>query len=374
MAERKRNTKSRANGTGTAIKRGSTWTARVVVGWKASPDGSHKIPEYRTKGGFSRKSDALNYCSVMKNEKSTGTARQTLKDVYDAWEKFYEPRVDNSTMVCYRSAYKHFRTLHNVYMDIISAKDLQDCMDACPSGKRTHQNMKCVAGLLWAYALDANIVEKDVTDNLYIGKGKSVQRDPITEEEVQAIRGAIGSVRYAEYIYCLCYLGFRPGEMLELKKDMLHCTLFQDPESGKQVPVWYFINGKKTDAGKDRMVIVPDQIIEYILDRIFIPGTDLVFPMYKFKRRKAQVLDCFKPMSHEYFNKHVFKPLLESLGFSGNKVPYCARHTYADMLKNAAGSDKAKAALIGHSQYLFTQTHYQSDNLLDLKSVVDSFH
>lgn len=373
MTERKRGTKSRANGTGTAIKRGSTWTARVVIGWKAAPDGSHKIPDYRTKGGFARKSDALNYCAYLKNEKGTSPARKTLKDVYDAWEKFYEPRVDNSTMVCYRSAYRHFSAVHNVYMDLITAKDLQDCMDACHSGKRTHQNMKCVAGLLWAYALDANIVEKDVTNNLYIGKGKSVQRDPITDEEVQAIRGSIGKVRYAEYIYCLCYLGFRPGEMLELKKDMLNCSLLPDPDSGEQIPVWYFINGKKTDAGKDRVVIVPDQIIEYVLDRLYIPGTDLVFPMYKFKGRARQTLECFKPMSHEYFNKHVFKPLMEQLGFSGNKVPYCARHTYADMLKNAEGSDRAKASLIGHSQYLFTQTHYQSDNLLDLKSVVDSF-
>ena len=62
-----------------------------------------------------------------------------------------------------------------------------------------------------------------------------------------------------------------------------------------------------------------------------------------------------------------------SLGFSGAKVPYCARHTYADLLKSASGSDRDKAALIGHSNYLFTQSAYQSSAIPDLKALVDTF-
>lgn len=368
-------TKSRGNGQGTAYKRGNTWEAQVIVGWvknKKNPTGP-LVPVKRRKSGFKRKQDAINYCPTLLRQ-SAEKKRRTLEQVYDAWSDLYAHRVGDSTMVNYLSAYNHFRPLHGLWMDEITPDDLQRCMDDCPAGHRTHQNMKCVAGLLWGYACDQNIVQRDITENLFIGRGASVQRDPITRSEVSAVRSRIGSYRYAEYIYCLCYLGFRPGEMLELKKDMLHCAVLpKDEEHEEERTVYYFINGKKTPAGKDRIVIVPDQILEIVLSRLFVPGTDLVFPMYVFSRKENRPFSHFKEMNHEYFNKHVFKPLAAQLGFPETKVPYCARHTYADMLKDASGSDRDKAALIGHSTYLFTQERYQSTAIADLKALVDSF-
>lgn len=364
--------KTRGNGQGTAYKRGNTWEAQVIIGWKKSKSGDKLVPVKRRKGGFLRKADAIAYCPTLM---LAGNARKrmTMEELYDAWAEMYSPRVGKSTMDGYMYAYKHFSQLHGTYMDMISAEDLQKCMDDCKAGHRTHQNMKCVAGLLWGYAYDQNVVDKDITDNLFIGRGSSVQRDPITEEEVEAIRQSIGKVRYADYIYCLCYLGFRPGEMLELKKDMLFSATIPVKDSDESLEVWYFVNGKKTEAGKDRIVIVPNQILDIILARMYVPGTDLVFPMIRFNRKQPPEFVEFKQMTHDYFNKHVFKPLMLSLGFSQDKVPYCARHTYADLLKDAAGSDKDKAALIGHSKYLFTQNHYQSSHIADLKALVDSF-
>ena len=363
--------KTRGNGQGTAYKRGRTWEAQVIVGWrKPSNPSGRPIPVKRRKGGFASKKDAIAYCPLLMKQ-GKQRRRITLEQLYDEWSSSYESRVGSSAMTNYLCAYKHFRPLHGIFLDEISAADLQKCMDDCPAGHRTHQNMKCIAGLLWGFAADQDLVDRDITKNLFIGRGSSVQRDPITQQEVDAIRSSIGTVRYAEYIYCLCYLGFRPGEMLELKKDMLYCTPIE--KDGTEVPVWYFINGKKTDAGKDRIVIVPDRILDIVISRLFVPGTDLMFPMYVFSRAEGNPFRHFKEMNHEYFNKHVFKPLLAQLGFSGNKVPYCARHTYADLLKSASGSDRDKAALIGHSQYLFTQARYQSSAISDLKALVDSF-
>ena len=143
----KRKSRSRPNGTGTAVKRGKTWTAVVVVGWKPSEDRTHKIPVYRTKGGFPTKKDALNYCTILLHgpEKKK---QIRLHELYDLWEAAYAPRIVPSTMGCYKYAYQHFSRLHLRFVSDITATDLQECMDACPSGKRTHQNMKCVAGLL----------------------------------------------------------------------------------------------------------------------------------------------------------------------------------------------------------------------------------
>ena len=121
-------TKSRGNGQGTAYKRGDTWTAQVVIGYKPpTKPGGQPVPVKRTKGGFAKKKDAIAYCPLLFKEQA-GTVRYTLKQVYESWEPFYSPRTGESTMKCYAAAYKHFSALHNKYIDLITAGDLQDCI------------------------------------------------------------------------------------------------------------------------------------------------------------------------------------------------------------------------------------------------------
>lgn len=370
MTDRKRKPRVRGNGMGCAYQRPGqrTWTVEVVVGWK-HPNGDPskpKRPVRKTKGGFTSKKAALDYASSLQKQDDK-RIRMTLEDVWLAWKDFYSPRVGKSTMETYANAFKHFSSLYGYHIDLITSDDLQGCMDKCPAGKRTHQNMRCVANLLWKFAIDKNIVDKNMAQNLFIGHGVSVQREPLSIYEENAIKETIGKERYAEYIYCLCWLGFRPGEFLELRKDMLFCITIDNTD------IWYFVNGKKTDAGRDRVVIVPDEILPIIMDRMFVPGTDLLFPQYCFNQKKIPELTGFKPMHHEYFSKHVFRPIMRSLGISDTKVPYSARHSYADKLKKASGSDRDKAALIGHSNYMFTQDKYQSSHIKDLYDLVKSF-
>ena len=340
-------TKSRGNGQGSVYKpKGSSnWTAQYVCGWKPSLDGSTLVPVKRTKGGFKRKDDAVLYIAELKNA-SAKARRLTLQQLYDEWEPFYSPRVGRSTMVNYAAAYKHFARFHNIFVDLITAADLQECIDACPSGKRTKQNMKCTAGLLWHYAYDRELIDRDITQNLYVGKDPTVKREPITEQELEVIRQAIGTVPYAEYVFAQCYLGFRPCEFLSLRKSDVTTV-------GEQL---ILTGGSKTEAGRDRAVPVPPPIVDIIVDRMVQPGTDLLFPR----------LSDLKPMSHDYYNKHVFQPMMKKLNIAEGKTPYCARHTYSDMLKNVAADDRVKAALMGHTSYDFTRKAYQSTDIQEL--------
>lgn len=352
--------KSRGNGQGTAYKRGKAWTAQIIVGWRVPSDPQKApIPIKRTKGGFPTKAAALAYCAQMRTAR-TERPKKSLSQVFDEWQASYESRVGASTMAGYRAAYKHFSPLHDLLITSITARDLQECMDSCPAGKRTHQMMKVVSGLIWAYACDADYADKDVTENLYTGKGKSQQREPLTDEEVEAIRRAIPSEPYAEYVYAICYLGFRPGEFLKLKKADLH------QEDG----VSYLVGGGKTEAGTNRRVPVPAAISGVIQHRMAVDGTDLLFPMAVFDRKGA--FQGFRQMGDQYFRESVFKPLMTRLGVAEGKVPYCARHTYSDKLKAAEGDEKAKAALMGHTDYDFTRKRYQSVGIQDIKIVGDS--
>jgi integrase len=220
--------------------------------------------------------------------------------------------------------------------------------------------MKCTAGLLWSFGIDNHYVDKDITRNLFVGKGASVQREPLDDIEVEKIRKMIGKDRYASYVYALCYLGYRPGEMLEIKKDQVR------EHNGSL----YIVEGKKTEAGRDRIVPVHPKIESIIRQQLATKGTDYLFPMLIFDRKGT--FRGFKEMNDNYFNKYAFRPLADRLGIPKHKVPYSARHTFSDKLKDAEGTDKTKAALIGHSDYKFTQKKYQSTNLDELVMAMES--
>lgn len=356
--------RTRGNGLGSVYKRKdrNTWTVQIVTGWRLSKN--KLIPIKKTIGGFKKKSDALEALNKLIKGEEVVEKNLSLDDVFHKWKTFYTSRVAPKTLKGYEQAYAHFASLKYRKIHTITAGELQKCMDDCPAGKRTHQLMKVTAGLIWGYAFDTNLVYKDITNNLYIGKHESKPREPLTSDDIDLIRGAIGRLRYAEYIYCLCYLGYRPGEFLEIKKDQVQ------QETIDNEVVYYIVEGIKTEAGKNRRVIVPKQIIDYVLDRLWVPGTDYLFPFYYFHRTKKTLIEIRK-MTTNYFEDSVFKPIMESLGITG-KVPYSTRHTYADKLKHADGDDRDKAALIGHADYNFTRAQYQSSPLEDLKAVTDT--
>ena len=370
-----RKPKHSPNGTGCAYKRGNSWEVQIVIDYAPLPPFDINNPENKRqrvpikirRGGYKTKALALADVPKIRAEYIASQAKTyTLRQIYDLWEPWYTPRIGASTMAGYRSAFKHYAKLHDTDITKISASDLQQCVDDCPAGKRTRQQMKVVAGLLWKYAKSMHIVSQVESEILFTGRGQSVKRPPLTDIEVEKIRQAIGQHRYAEYIYCLCYLGFRPGEMLEIRKDQVI------EHKGRL----FIVEGKKTEAGIGRTVPVHQKIEQLIRDRLYIPGTDLVFPQYSFskasKKRPEPIFTGFKQMTDDYLREMVFKPLCGRLGIAEGKVPYAARHTFSNKLKAAAGDDRDKAALIGHSDYTFTQTKYQDTNESELLAVVDS--
>ncbi len=366
-AVKERKKKSRGNKQGAVYfrKDRNCWEVQIVVGWKPSEKKEGRINSIKkTYSGYPTKKEALAALNKILNGETPKVSVSLLDDVFKAWKEFYKSRVTPKTLEGYELAYNHFSDLRYRRIASISAADLQKCMDDCEKGKRTHQLMKVTARLIWAYALDNNIVQKDVTANLYIGKHETTHREPLTPEDIKLIKDAIGSIKYSEYIYCMCYLGFRPGEFLEIKKNQVMTKLIN------KEAVYYITEGRKTEAGKDRIVVVPQQILPYIKERLAVKGTEYLFPMYRYRIHTDEFIG-FSQMKTQYFNDFIFKPIMDQLGIEG-KVPYSARHTYSDKLKHAAGDERDKAALMGHTSYDFTRKQYQSSPIEDLKVVTDS--
>ena len=347
--------KSRPNGSGTAIKRGSTWTARVIVDWRSVPceDGTTKLrPVSKTKGGFKTKTAALEYCQQLKKSPNKLESNLTFKQVYDRWVPYYEPRIASITMATYKAAFKHFSSVYYYKITTMTVDDLQQCIDSCDKGRSTKDNMRSVCSLVFKYACQNNLVDKNLASFLYSGKEKKGTRSPITFEELKLIKDAVGKEPYADYVYCLCYTGFRPNEMLSLKKDAFHVV----EHEGRVYNI--LIGGCKTPAGIDRTVTISPKILP-IIEYLLKSDSEYLFP-----KEDGSMMD------DEYFRENCFYPLMDKLGIKG-KVPYSCRHTFANLLKQVYGSDTDKASLIGHADASMTK-YYQSADYASMAAITDA--
>lgn len=356
VAVKPRNVKSRGNGQGTAYKRGKTWTAKVILRYDhyTDEDGNEKekaVP--KTKGGFKTKTEALQYCEVMRKSPNKVESTESLLQIYERWRNFYESRISDSTMACYKAAFKYYKSIEHYKIVTITPEDLQKCVDECPKGRSTKDDMRTVCSLVFKYAMQNGIVEVNQAQFLYAGKEKKGKRPPFTTEELDIIKKAVGQYPYADYVYFLCYTGFRPNEFLSLKKDAYH----EVELDGEKVPL--LIGGFKTEAGTDRIVTISPKV-QGILKAQMEKDGEYIFPN----------TDDGSLMDDEYFRKKCFKPLMEQLGITG-KVPYSCRHTFADLLKKVYGSDTDKAELIGHADASMTK-YYQSADYASMKGITDA--
>ena len=152
---------------------------------------SYAIPIYRTKGGFSRKKDALDYIpELFKSPKQE--KKLTMQGIYDAWLPTHEGRVGKSTIDCYKAAWKYFKPLYYLPFADIDLDDLQECVDDCPCGKRTKENMKALAGLLCKYAIPRHQTDMNYAEFIHTGNDEKGTRPAFSREQIDLIRGQVG--------------------------------------------------------------------------------------------------------------------------------------------------------------------------------------
>lgn len=357
---RTQNTKSRGNGQGSVYKTASgKWTAAKVFGY-IKDDNGKLVPIKATKGGFTRKKDALDYLPQLTKAPQHINKHITFKSLYDLWLPYHEAKgKSKSTINCYKAAMKHYKDIWFMRFCDIGIDDLQECIDDCPHGKRTRQNMKALGTLLYSYAIPRGYCpdKVDLAHYLFISGDSGTPREAFTNKEIEIIKSHIGQVPYADYIYCHIYLGFRPHEFLTLDIENYdakeHC----------------FIGGGKTEAGTNRTVTISPKI-QPIIKKIV--GDRTSGPVF-----------C-GPDGNEIYDKkyreECFYPALKAMGLPNPEygmngprklTPHCCRHTFATLMKNINGTDKDKLALMGHTSTEMLQ-HYQHVNLEDLRIITDN--
>jgi len=349
---RERSTKKRGNGQGTILELpNGKYQAVVTLGYYTDEDGKrHRRTRRQT---FARKKDAVAAVPDLLNAKPVEKKRVTFKELYDRWLPTH--RAGKSTLDCYKAAIRYFSPLWHVPIADIDLDDLQECLDDCPHGKRTRQNMKAVCGLVYKYGIPRKVIPENLNlaQFLIVEGEDAARRASFTDAEIEAIKKACGKIPHAEEVYILIYTGFRPSEYLSLTADSYDSALQT------------LTGGAKTEAGRNRVVTLSPKIAPLVAALAASGGPLIKDP-------------SGKPWTLKGWTEDVFYPVLEAAGISNpveNKrhkyTPHTCRHTFATLMKRVDGADKDKQELIGHASAEMLR-YYQDVEIADLRRITDA--
>ena len=343
---RERPAKKFGNGHGTVYKdTNGKWIADYTIGWD-EVDGVLKRRR-RKKRGFATKNEAIAYLPNLKQDLPQQDMNVKFKDLYKKWMDGHQEKVVKSTINCYKSAYKYFSPLYYVEIAKIRTEHMQKCIDECPHGTRTKENMKALGTSLWRYAMQLDIVDRNYAEYLYIKKEESAEKIAFSKEQLDLMWANVDKVPNLKYVLVLCYTGMRLSEMLGAMTENYY------PEDR------YFITGIKSDAGKNRVITISPKIWPFFEDF----GTSK---------------HLFTELSAKKFRNELYYPALQELDLDPLKedgthinTPHICRHTFATLMKNVPAPPTDKQKLIGHSKFEMT-AHYTHTDLESLKKITDN--
>lgn len=353
-----RTPKKRGNGQGTVIStKSGKYMALVTLGYFTDENGK-RHRRTRSKVFEKRKDAVAAIPRLLESPKREAKAGMTFKQLYDAWLPTH--RAGKDTMNCYRAAVKYFSPVWPLRIAEIDVDDLQECVDDCPHGKRTKENMKALCGLMYKYGIPRHVIPENLNlaPFLIVSGDGAARREAFTEPQIEKIRLSLGKVDHAEDIYCMIYTGFRPSEFLELTAESYN----KDAQA--------LTGGAKTEAGRGRVVTLSPKIKAKIAARAASGG-------YLFAQ------DDGSAWGLKDFTEKAFYPALEAIGIDnplveigGGKLrhkytPHTCRHTFATLMKRVEGADKDKQELIGHASAEMLR-YYQDAPLDDLRKITDA--
>ncbi|WP_302197184.1 tyrosine-type recombinase/integrase [uncultured Ruminococcus sp.] len=327
-------------------------------------------------GAFATKREAENALKDYEYNPVNGF-NMTLEQLHDKWvkTKAYD-RLGKSVKSNYASAWIKLEPLHKRKFRDLRTSDYQYIIDYYDNphhevgadgklkyldknGKGTYKvtntpkiceglgysalhKVKCLLTTLYTFAMKEDIINKDYATFIELPEQEETTATRFTEVQLELIRQSVGKVPYMDYIYIMCYVNFRVSEFLELTPDKYKVT---------DSDIHYFVGGKKTDAGKDRIVPIHPKI-QQLVQKCIENGGETIFC------RMHEGSEFGKAMNKDYFLKYCFRPAMQAIGLGDEYTPHSCRRTFSTRMSAAGAREEDIIALMGHTDYKVDIDHY----------------
>ena len=338
--QKKRRPKSRGNGTGTAFKRGNTWTAQVVYDRVYVADDKPLKKLTRSKGGFKTRDDALRYCPILKNGPQKAELAPPLSHYWETYKEGAYTALSASKQQAYRTAWKKLDSIKDTRIDQLTVSDLQKLVSEKCSSYYTTRDVRTLLISLFRIAAAEGYARQEIPTFIQLPPLEEKEQVPFSDVEQKALwkRYEDGDLRAAAPLLMI-YTGMMPGEAMALRVDQI------DIEGHRIHGA-----GMKTKVRKQSDIVLAETILPLVQDLI-----DHAQPSgYIWKRVEDEW----------YANYHA---VLKDAGCR-DLPPYSCRHTTATALaitKNIAPQTVAKVMRWSTAKMLDRYAHPDRTDALE---------
>lgn len=321
------------------------FAARKTIGW--TMEGS---PIQKTLGYYETWAEAFEALTAYnRNPYDLEAATATLQDVFDKWSarKFSEVKngktLSDSGKNSYQAAFKHLSKIHQCRFRDLTTGDLQQQIDSCPRGRATQENIRLLINQLYQYAVEFDIVTKDLSKYLNLTKADSARKKvPFTSDEITRVWEKETELG-ADIVLVLLYTGMRVSEFLLMRKD----HIFLDKR--------YMVGGLKTEAGRNRTIPIHEKIVPVIERLVANCDADVIYPE-----------------GYRVFINHEFDPLMKRLKMT--HTSHECRHTFISQATKQGMDDTILKMIVGHARQGITEqvyTHRDPQQLVDEVNILN---
>lgn len=338
--ERKK--QKRPSGTGTIV---------TLKGNRSKPFSARKYLNGKivTIGNFATKAEAMLALDEANNKQLPNLYDANVEQIYNLVIEQNKAKLTESGLTNYKSGYMYLAPFGKMKMRDFRTHHIQDAISKAQAdgiGYATWKKIQNIASLMCKVAMANDLIDKNYAQLVNMPEQKKkVDKASFTTAQLQTLWEVWQADEHAAAILALCYNGLRLNEFLSLKKE--HVDLEQRI---------IFAPGSKTEAGKDRIIAIPIDVLP-IYKKMMSTKSEYLYPTPTGKRWDAK-----------NYRDRVFHPTLAkySLDLQNKFSPHSCRHTYAMLCVKHDLNQKATMDLMGHSKYSTTVEIYADYTAKDL--------
>ena len=278
------------------------------------------------------------------------STKTTLRELFDAWKPQGYMNVSKSTINGYNAAFAKFEPIHRQRVTDIKTPQLQFCINEQARNGASHSTlhqMKVIAGLLMNYAVQLDLITRNYAEFVQLPKNEPTEKSILSDLDLKKIDAlAQNGDDVARHVMIMCFTGWRIQEYCNL-------TVFDYDRKAHTLK-----GGLKTDAGRDRIVPVPEKVLGYAEE---------------FFSRSERLCELnVKQLREEFYL------LLDRLGIQSAEdkkkkiTPHSTRHTYNSMLAKQGVSVEVRMKLMGQVSEDVNKKVYTHTEVEDLTKAVAS--
>ena len=329
---KKKLTRSRGNGQGTAIKRGNAWVAIWTEGFYIE-EGDQRIVRQKRKwkSGFPTKTAALTYAA---NPVPDEPRSPTLRRYWMGWKASDYIDLSKSKQTAFRIAWGKIEDLADRIISDLTIDELQRIIDQKAPTYYPAKDMKTLLSHLYKRAVAEGNARTNLADFIRLPPLEEKEMQPFSEIELRKLWDAYAGGDYIiGYILLMIYTGMMPGELLALKVEMIDFDKYEIRGCGL-----------KTKKRKETPIVFPDMIAPVLHDLIHRSS------------RQGSLLGMNKDNFYKAYHAALQRAEVRDL------PPYSCRHTTATALALGNIAPSVIQEVMRHTKFSTTQRYIHPDS------------